>query len=92
MQQIDQVLIPVEKIDQGMFPAERAVTVRGTDGKAVTLFAGQYLIEERDQRPYLRVTRMEVDDATGISVCLFPDETWEGTRWIRVRTTQLQAA
>ncbi len=92
MEQIDQVLIPVENVDPGMFPTERAVTVRGNDGKALTLFAGQHLIEERDQRPYLRVTRMEIDDMTGISVCLFPDETWEGTRWIRVRTTQLRAA
>jgi hypothetical protein len=92
VQQIDQVLIPVERIDPGMFPTERAVTVRGNDGKELTLFADQRLIEERDQRTYLRVTRLETDDATGVSVCLLPVDTSQGTRWIRVRNAQLQAA
>lgn len=92
MQQIDQVLIPVEKTEPGMFPTERAVTVRGNDGKVLTLFADERLIEERGQQSYLRVTRLETDDATGVSVCLLPVDTSQGTRWIRVRNTQLQAA
>lgn len=92
MQQIDQVLIPVEKTDPGMFPTEAAVTVRGYDGKTLTLFADTRLIEERGPQRFLRVTRVETDPSTGISVCLLPVDAAEGTRWIRIRNDALKAA
>lgn len=92
VQQIDQVLIPIEKIDPGMFPTEMAVTVRGYDGKALTLFADRRLIEERAGQRFLRVTRVETDPTSGISVCLLPVDAAEGTRWIRIRNDELKAA
>ena len=92
MQQIDQVLIPIEKVDPGMFPTEVAVMVRGNDGTALTLFVDQGLIEKRGHQDYLRVTRIEADTGTGLSVCLLPVDTAEGTRWIRIQNTSLEAA
>jgi hypothetical protein len=92
VQQIDQVLIPVAKVEPGMFPSEVAVTVTASEGDTLTLFADKRLIVERDLHQYLRVTRLEKDPNTGISVCLLPSDSAEGTRWIRIRNNELQAA
>jgi hypothetical protein len=93
VQQIDQVLIPIEQIDPGMFPTERAVMLRGVDSRELTLFVDERLIERRGEQSYLRVTRLETDLASGISVCLLPSDAAQGTRWVRIRnTTLLEAA
>jgi hypothetical protein len=91
VQQIDQVLIPIEKVEPGMFPSERAITVRGID-RELTLFVDQGLIETRGQRQYLRVTRLETDREKGVSVCLLPVSASEGTRWIRIPSDSLLEA
>jgi hypothetical protein len=92
VQQVDQVLIPVANVEPGMFPSEAAVTVIASDGNTLTLFADNRLIVERGPQRYLRVTRLEQDPASGISVCLLPSDSEEGTRWIRIRNNELHAA
>ena len=92
VQQIDQVLIPVEKVAPGMFPSERAVKVRGADNRELTLFVDERLITKHGATDYLRVTRIETDPGTGVSICLFPVPAVEGTRWIRIRNNALLEA
>ena len=92
VQQIDDVLIPVEKIAAGMFPSEAVIWLRSMNGTTLTLFADRHLLEDREERQYLRVTRMEVDSSAGYSVCVLPVDAESGTRWIRVRNEELRVA
>jgi len=92
VQQIDQVLVPVAKLEPGMFPSESAITLQTSDGNTLTLFADHRLIVDRENRKFLRVTRLEENHAEGVSICLLPSDSAEGTRWIRMRSNELLAA
>lgn len=91
-QQIDDVLIPVERTAPGMFPSEAVIWLRSMTGASLVLFADRDLLKIREEKRYLRVTRMEVDRSSGYSVCLLPVDAESGTRWIRVRNEELRVA
>lgn len=84
------ILIPCET-SEGMFPNEVAVTVHSASGKARTFFADRELIEERDERCYLRVT--VVRETEGEIVVLLPTESYEnGSRWLKPNESELVEA
>jgi hypothetical protein len=91
MPQIEQVLIRCEVLGNGMFPTEKRVSITGLDGSTVTLLADRALLETRDHEQFLRATRLSVEN--GVSVCLLPtEETDSGSRWIKVRNSDLLEA
>jgi hypothetical protein len=88
--QIDQVLIRCEIVGEGMFPSEVAVTVIGQDGARVSLFVDKRLLKHEGTADYVRATRLAVEN-DGTSVCVLPtEETDSGSRFIRIRETDLQ--
>ena len=92
VQQIDQVLIPCVKTRPGMFDSERLVTVRDRSGEMLPMFADHRVLVERNARQYIQVTRMEIDEEAGFSVCLLPvavTETPSMTRWVRVANSEV---
>lgn len=92
MQPYEQVLVPCVRTDPGMFSTERLVAVRDSGGETLQMFADCCVLVERDQRQYIRVTRMGSADEPGVSVCLLPvegTETPSTTRWLRVRDAEL---
>lgn len=93
MQKIEQVLVPCESVERGMFPDERLVTVRDRQsGEMLPMFAWSGLLVERDERTYIRVTQLGIDDRSGLSVCVLPvegTETPSCTRWLRAHPAEL---
>jgi hypothetical protein len=94
VEQIEQVLIPCVKTSRGMFETERLVTVRDKSGEMFPMFADYRSLVERNNRQYIRVTRMEIDEEAGFSVCLLPvavTETPSMTRWVWVPNNEILA-
>ena len=92
VQQIDQVLIPCVKTRPGMFDTERLITVRDRSGEMLPMFTDQCTLFERNERQYIRATRMEIDEEAGFSVCLLPvlaTETPSMTRWVWVPNDEI---
>ncbi len=92
VEHIEQVLIPCVKTSRGMFPNERLVTVRDRSGEMLPMFTDRCTLVEREGRQYIRVTRMEIDEEAGFSVCLLPvavTETPSMTRWVRVPNSEI---
>ncbi|MFT3670327.1 MAG: hypothetical protein QM795_17535 [Pseudoxanthomonas sp.] len=71
---------------QGMFSAERAVSLTLIDGKEVSFFVDVSQIRhERDGSGELRVTLVESDDERQRQLVLLPTETFEtSSRWVEV--------
>jgi hypothetical protein len=93
MEQIEPVLVRCESVDRGMFPDERLVTVHDHEtGEELPMFASCCVLVERDNRTYIRVTQLGIDDDTGLSVCILPvegTETPSCTRWLHTRRSEL---
>ncbi len=92
MELIGKVLVPCDVEESGLFPDEVTVKVRNTDGSLTTFPADRYLVFDRENRHFVRVTRLGVDER-GVSVCVIPaEDSYEGGRWIRVPTVEVRAA
>lgn len=90
--QIEQALIPCIDVRRGMFDTERLVTVQDRSGEMLPMFTSCSTLVERDNRQYIRVTRMEIDEEAGFSVCLLPvlaTETPSMTRWVWVPNSEV---
>jgi hypothetical protein len=75
-----------------MFETERLVTVRDRSGEMFPMFTDHRTLVERNNRQYIRVTRMEIDEEAGFSVCLLPvavTETPSMTRWVWVPNSEI---
>ena len=79
-------LIPCE-VSPGLFTNEQAVTIRLANGKTITLFADKTLIQDKDSKTYLKVTKIDSGSRSKKSgkVVLLPTEAFEsGSRWLHV--------
>ena len=74
---------------EGMFSSERAVSLTLADGKQVSFFADNSLIQRDEGRELLQVTLVSTDEAHRRDVVLLPVETFEtGSRWVEVPAEQ----
>ena len=84
-------LIPCE-VSPGQFANEQAVTIHLSNGKTITLFADKNLIEIRDTKKFLKVTKIESEGrkVRNEEIVLLPTEAFEsGSRWLRFSNNQL---
>jgi len=84
-------LIPCE-VSPGQFANEQAVTLHLSNGQTITLFADKNLIESKDSRKYLKVTKIESGSrkAKNEEIVLLPSEAFEsGSRWLRLSNNEL---
>ncbi len=92
MSDVDQILIRCDLGGQGMFPTEVTARIHARDGSVVSLLVDRSLIQDRSGQHYLIATKFGTEPDDSI-VCLLPsDATDTGTRWIRVRSSDLLRA
>lgn len=85
----ERVLIHCDVAGDGMFPTEATIVIQTADGKTVTVLADKSLLSENCTR--LTATRLSTQE--DISICLLPTEDVEtGSRWVRIRSQDLQFA
>ncbi|HTU66531.1 MAG TPA: hypothetical protein VMF52_11320 [Steroidobacteraceae bacterium] len=72
-------------ISSGMFSSEKAVELKLADGRKVSFFADNNLLEERAGRSYLKVTLVNSDPGQKTDLVLLPSETFEtASPWAEV--------
>lgn len=71
--------------EDGMFPDEKAISIKLFDGRSVSLFAHSSLIQQKGGKDYLKVYFIESDPSLNRNRVLLPTETFEtSSRWIDV--------
>jgi hypothetical protein len=91
MNRAERVLIPCQITGKGMFPTEVEVAIKTVEGNVVTILADSSLLLEAKTGERLRATCLSKEN--DISVCVLPTEdTATGSRWIRMRSSDLEFA
>lgn len=79
------------QVKNGQFSNEYAVIINLPESQ-LSLFADKFLVETKNEKPYLKVDVLPTDNPQSKRV-LLPSETFEsGSRWISVPSSALQPA